>query len=108
MGLRLFARWSNLKVTVVINNRNLLTWPREMVSRIERYENLAGIILVDNDSSYPPLLEWYQTLSHPVIRLDGNLGHECLFLRESWMRSPPRILRSPIPTSGFWTPRMIR
>jgi hypothetical protein len=92
MGLRLFARGSNVKVTVVINNRNLLTWPREMVSRIEKYENLAGIILVDNQSSYPPLLEWYQTSPHPVIRLDGNVGHEAPFSQ--------RVLDA-IPTEDF-------
>ena len=92
MGLRLFARRSAVKVTVVINNRNLLTWPREMVSRIERYDNLAGIVIVDNDSSYPPLLEWYQTLSHNVIRLDGNLGHEAPFSQ--------RVLDA-IPTEDF-------
>jgi hypothetical protein len=79
MGLRFFVRRANVKVSVVINNRNLLTWPREMVNRIEQYENLAGIIIVDNQSSYPPLLEWYQTLSYPVIRLDRNVGHEAPF-----------------------------
>ncbi len=53
-----------------------------MVSRIERYHCLAGIIIVDNQSSYPPLLDWYRHVPHHVIRLDRNVGHEAPFSRE--------------------------
>jgi hypothetical protein len=61
-------------VTVIVNNCNLLTWPRAMVGQIESFGDLAGIIVVDNGSTYPPLLDWYATLAHPVVRL-GNVGH---------------------------------
>jgi len=61
-------------VTVVINNRNLLTWPKAMLERIEQFRSLAEIIIVDNGSTYEPLLDWYEGLAHRVIRAD-NLGH---------------------------------
>jgi hypothetical protein len=61
-------------VTVVVNNRDLLTWPRAMIGHIERFDALAGILVVDNGSTYPPLLEFYRQTPHEVVFL-GNLGH---------------------------------
>jgi hypothetical protein len=31
--------------------------------------------LIDNASTYPPLLDYYQQIRHYVVRLDQNLGH---------------------------------
>ena len=56
-----------------INNRNYLTWPREM-TRILRSQG-HEVVIIDNDSSYPPLLEWYTTNPCEVMMLDSNLGH---------------------------------
>jgi hypothetical protein len=61
-------------VSVVINNRNLLTWPRAMVERIEQFRSLAEIIIVDNGSTYEPLLQWYEHLPHRIVRTE-NHGH---------------------------------
>ncbi len=61
-------------VTVIINNRDLLSWPRAMIERIERFERLAQILIVDNGSTYPPLLEFYAETPHTVVWLD-NRGH---------------------------------
>lgn len=46
-----------------------------MVERIERYKGLAEIIIVDNGSTYGPLLEWYAKTSHTIVRLE-NIGHK--------------------------------
>jgi hypothetical protein len=46
-------------VTVIINNCNLLTWPRVMVAAIEGFADLDSILIVDKGSTYPPLLDWY-------------------------------------------------
>lgn len=61
-------------VTVIVNNCNLLTWPRAMIGAIEAFEQVADILVVDNGSTYEPLLAWYETLAHAVIRLP-NIGH---------------------------------
>lgn len=66
-------------VTVLINNRDLLTWPKEMLSCINKYEGLHEIIIIDNASTYPPLLDWYAENPCKVIRLDENKGHTAPF-----------------------------
>lgn len=61
-------------IPVIINNRDLLTWPRAMVERIKRYDGVGEIIILDNGSTYEPLLEWYETKPCKVIRGE-NIGH---------------------------------
>lgn len=61
-------------IPIIINNRNLLTWPRAMLEKIKTFNNVGEIIIVDNDSTYPPLSEWYETNPCKVIRTK-NLGH---------------------------------
>lgn len=61
-------------IPVIINNRNLFTWVVEMVNKIKTYEGVGEIIIIDNGSDYPPLLEWYQTNPCTIHRTD-NIGH---------------------------------
>jgi hypothetical protein len=53
-----------------------------MVSCIEQYDDLHEIILVDNASTYKPLLQWYIETKHRVIRLGKNTGHRAPFTPE--------------------------
>lgn len=62
-----------MKIPIIINNRDLLTWPKAMVERIKKYDNVGDIIIIDNASTYPPLLEWYDTYPCIIIKQD-NLG----------------------------------
>ncbi|MEN9316470.1 MAG: Demethylmacrocin O-methyltransferase [Pseudomonadota bacterium] len=62
------------RVTVIINNRDLVEWPRRMVERLERLPGVTEIVIVDNGSTYRPLLAWYRTIPHRVLFLE-NLGH---------------------------------
>lgn len=61
-------------IPVIINNRDLLTWPKAMVKKIKTYTNVGEIIIVDNGSTYPPLLEWYDSDPCTIIKC-SNLGH---------------------------------
>jgi hypothetical protein len=70
---------SDRNVTVIINNRDLLEWPRRMCAAIEKMSDLHEIIIVDNGSTYRPLLAWYKQVPHKVIFLD-NLGHQAPWL----------------------------
>jgi glycosyltransferase involved in cell wall biosynthesis len=67
------------KFTVVINNRNRLTTTKKMVEDLlER--NTQKIWIIDNDSTYAPLLEWYDTVPAEVsILRHHNAGHWALF-----------------------------
>jgi len=49
-------------IPIVINNRNRLTTTREMVDWLLRI-GCRKIMILDNDSSYPELLEWYKSIS---------------------------------------------
>ncbi len=62
------------QVTVIINNRDLLEWPKKMCADIERLNGLHEIIIVDNGSSNRQLLQWYKDCKYKVVFLD-NLGH---------------------------------
>lgn len=62
-------------VTVIINNRDLLTWPRVMAETISGWQGLHEIIILDNGSTYGPLLDWYETLENKIrVIYLSNLG----------------------------------
>lgn len=67
-----------MKIKAFITNRNLLTWPKKMVGQLLEIPNIEPIIL-DNDSSYEPLLEWYDTAPCKVIKLRRNFLHTALW-----------------------------
>lgn len=61
-----------MNLPVFINCRDRLTCLQKQMAWIERHGGLDPII-VDCDSTYPPLLAYYDTLKCPVMRV-GNLG----------------------------------
>ncbi len=69
-------------ITVIVCMRDLLTWPKAMIECIEKFSNLESILLVDNDSTYPPLIEYYEKTPHKVIKLGKNAGHKAPWLPE--------------------------
>jgi hypothetical protein len=62
-----------MKIPIIINNRNLFTWPKKMFEDLSKFEDVGDIIIVDNNSTYEPLLEWYLTKPCEIIYSD-NLG----------------------------------
>lgn len=61
-------------IPVIINNRNLLTWPKLMLEKIKKMKNVGDIFILDNGSDYQPLIEWYKTKPCEIITIE-NLGH---------------------------------
>src|SRR5262245_36882917 len=68
-------------VTVIVNNRDLLTWPRAMLAELGRFSAIEEVVIVDNASTYRPLLDWYRTLPNKIFFLD-NVGHRAPWTRE--------------------------
>jgi hypothetical protein len=68
-----------MKIPVIINNRDLLTWPKAMVEKIKTYKDVGSIYIVDNGSTYSPLLEWYKTNPCGII-MEKNLGFSAPWL----------------------------
>lgn len=79
-------------IPIFINSRDRVACLCELITWL--YE--AGhhnITILDNDSSYPPLLEYYETLEGiaTVVKLSKNLGSKALW---SWGESR-KIVRAP-------------
>src|SRR5512139_1795296 len=71
-----------MMVPIYINNRNRLTTTRRMVEYLRDVPGALPIV-VDNASTYGPLLEWYQNCECEVIRMGGNIGpHAPWFVRD--------------------------
>jgi hypothetical protein len=66
------------KAAIIINNRNRLSHLRLLVDWLQKngYQNIH---ILDNDSTYPPLLEYYKLTSCSVHYLGENVGHLALW-----------------------------
>jgi hypothetical protein len=67
------------QLPIIVICRDLLSDLISLVHWLEKTSH-ENIILLDNNSSYPPLLEYLSATHHEVIRLDANLGH-----RSPWL-----------------------
>ena len=67
-------------IKIVINNRNRLSTTKTMVEHLLFLNPNEQIIIIDNGSTYPPLLKWYESIKNKVdIRLNKNEGHLALW-----------------------------
>lgn len=67
-------------IATFIINRDRFTTLVNMVSYLSQNKELR-IIVIDNDSKYPPLLEWYDEnpFNVEIVRLDFNAGNFCVW-----------------------------
>jgi hypothetical protein len=65
-----------MKVFIPMFNR--LTWPKKLA--LDLTERNCEVILIDNNSTYPELLEWYNICPYKVYRLNKNYGERVLWL----------------------------
>lgn len=66
------------QIPVIINNFNRLDSMKKLIGSLEK-RGYRNIFIIDNLSTYPPLLEYYETCKHTVFRLDKNLGMTALW-----------------------------
>lgn len=66
-----------MKIPVIINNRDILTWPKAMIERIKKYDNVGEIYIVDNASTNIELKVWYRSedCKAKVVYSEFNYGH---------------------------------
>lgn len=62
-------------IPVFIICRDRFSCTLELINWLERSGNGERIYLIDNDSTYEPLLNYYQSTNHNVIRTNENYGH---------------------------------
>lgn len=95
-----FSTGKNIfEIPILINNRNRYTYLKQMVDWLTEagYKN---IIVLDNDSNYQPLLEYYKTAPVKVIYLKENVGYLSLwksgvykqFYTDYYVYSDPDVL----------------
>ena len=84
VGYRL--RFLSVKeIPIVINNFNRLTHLSALIAFLER-SGFKKIIIIDNGSTYGPLLEYYATTRHEVVRDGANYGHLALWKNGLYQR----------------------
>ncbi|MGE5419608.1 MAG: glycosyltransferase family 2 protein [Chloroflexota bacterium] len=67
-----------LKIPVIINNFNRVTSLRLLIDSLEK-RGYKNIIIIDNNSTFPPLLEYYKKCPYRLLRLKDNLGSNALW-----------------------------
>lgn len=65
------------RIKVFINNYNRVSTLKPMVEQVLGFDDLDEVVIIDNNSTYPPLLAYYENLPAGVrvIRLPQNMGH---------------------------------
>ncbi|MBK7668772.1 MAG: glycosyltransferase family 2 protein [Sphingobacteriaceae bacterium] len=75
------SKEESFSVPIVINNCNRLTYLKQLIDWLEA-NNYKNIFILDNASTYPPLLEFYKSTKHKVIYLGANIGYLALWKSE--------------------------
>ncbi len=67
------------EIPIIINNRNRYSCLKRLIAALES-RGYRNIYVIDNASTYPPLLEYYEKeYSYRLIRLEKNVGHLSLW-----------------------------
>jgi len=101
-------------IPVIINSRDRYSCLLLLIKWLER-AGMKRIYIVDNDSTYPPLLEYFKTTPHKVFRLGVNAGHLALwnspvyqmFRSDYYIYTDPDILPSDECLDDF-LPRLMK
>ena len=65
-------------IPIIINNKNRYTYLLKLVNYLED-RGYCNIYIIDNNSTYPPLLEYYRITKHKVFKLKRNYGYLALW-----------------------------
>lgn len=66
-----------MKALIIVYNR--LTLPKNMADFLAKHN--INPVFIDNNSDYPPLLQYYNETPHQVLRMEANYGHEVVWRR---------------------------
>lgn len=67
------------QIPIIINNFNRIGSLKQLIAALER-RGYNNIFIIDNLSTYPPLLEYYKSCTYTVFRLEKNLGKNALWV----------------------------
>lgn len=66
------------QIPIIINNFNRLDYLQRLIASLES-RGYTNIYIIDNCSTYPPLLEYYKLTPYKVFRLKRNIGYRALW-----------------------------
>lgn len=72
-------------IPVIINNYNRLECMTRLIASLE-CRGYTNIYIIDNKSTYPPLLDYYQNCKYTVFRLEDNVGYMALWKTDIYKR----------------------
>ncbi len=73
------------QIPIIINNFNRVTSLKKLISDLE-IRGYYNIHIIDNKSTYPPLLKYYKTCNYKVYRLNKNIGFKALWKSGLWYK----------------------
>lgn len=73
------------KIPIIINNYNRVTSLDKLIKDLEK-RGYYNIHIIDNKSTYPPLLEYYENCKYKVYRLKKNIGYKALWRSGIWYK----------------------
>lgn len=65
-------------IPIIINNFNRLESLVKLIASLED-RGYSNIYIIDNKSTYPPLIDYYKGCKHPVFLLEENVGYMALW-----------------------------
>jgi hypothetical protein len=95
-----FGNGKDIKqIPIIINNRNRYTYLVQLITWLEK-NGYSNIYIIDNDSTYPKLLDYYATTKHTIFRLKENVGNYSLwrtgiykqFINDYYIYTDPDVL----------------
>jgi hypothetical protein len=66
------------QIPIIINNFNRLEYLKTLLNGLET-RGYTNIYILDNQSNYPPLLEFYKNTTYEVVFLEENYGFRALW-----------------------------
>ncbi len=73
------------EIPIIINNFNRLEYLKKLLNGLEK-RGYKNVYILDNQSTYLPLLNFYKTCKHEVIFLKENYGYKALWLSGNYRR----------------------
>lgn len=65
-------------IPIILNNFNRLSTTKKLADDLHNL-GYTNIHILDNNSTYPPLLKWYDECPYTVERLNSNLGQLAIY-----------------------------
>lgn len=84
------------EIPVIINNYNRIDHLQRLIDWLEKAQ-MHNIYIIDNASTFPRLLDYYENTKHVVIKLEANIGYKALWDTSIhlWFRGLPYIYTDP-------------